>query len=39
MIKVAMERVEEIEALVETLGAYGTTRTSIVLSTFLDKTP
>jgi len=39
MIKVVMERVEEIEALVEILGAYGTTRTSIVLSTFLDKTP
>lgn len=38
MIKVAMKSVEELEALVEILGAYGKTRTSIVLSTFLDKT-
>ncbi|MCG8551684.1 MAG: Lrp/AsnC family transcriptional regulator, partial [Desulfobacterales bacterium] len=38
MIKVAVEGVERLEALVETLGTYGKTRTSIVLSTFLDKT-
>lgn len=39
MIKVTMERVEKLDALVEMLGAYGKTRTSIVLSTFLDKKP
>nr|WP_320189699.1 Lrp/AsnC family transcriptional regulator [uncultured Desulfobacter sp.] len=38
MIKVAVEDVEKLEALVEALGTYGKTRTSIVLSTFLDKT-
>ncbi len=38
MIKAAVESVETLEALVATLGAYGKTRTSIVLSTFLDKT-
>lgn len=39
MIKVAVEGVEKLEALVQTLGVYGKTRTSIVLSTFLDKIP
>lgn len=38
MIKVAVESVETLETFVQTLGAYGKTRTSIVLSTLLDKT-
>ncbi|WP_320041621.1 Lrp/AsnC family transcriptional regulator [uncultured Desulfobacter sp.] len=39
MIKVTVKGMEELEALVKSLGTYGKTRTSIVLSTFLNKTP
>ena len=38
MIKVAVESTEKLDAFVQTLSAYGKTRTSIVLSTFLDNT-
>lgn len=38
MIKVAVESIDKLEAFVETLGAYGKTRTSVVLSTFIDQT-
>ncbi|WP_321418580.1 Lrp/AsnC family transcriptional regulator [uncultured Desulfobacter sp.] len=34
MIKVTVKGMEELEALVKSLGTYGKTRTSIVLSTF-----
>ncbi len=37
MIKVCVKNIHELDGLVEMLGAYGKTRTAIVLSSFVDR--